>query len=66
MSTGTLTTPSGQVFKLTDVKITFGPCQHRWSYAPTCGYFSCMDCRELVNYDDDRFEALLLSQDLSR
>jgi hypothetical protein len=36
------------------------PCPpHVWAHAPTCGYFTCMNCREHVNYDDPRYAELL-------
>jgi hypothetical protein len=36
------------------------PCPpHEWGHAPTVGYFECFKCRERINYDDPRYDAML-------
>lgn len=33
------------------IMVTFGPCEHRWAYAPTVGNLSCIKCKERREHD---------------
>jgi hypothetical protein len=35
----------------TKMVVTFGPCVHQWSYAPTVGNLTCCRCRERREFD---------------
>lgn len=47
-----------------EAMLVLKPCPpHSWAHAPTVGYFSCMNCRERVNYDDPRYAEILAERD---
>ncbi len=43
----------------TPVIVRFGPCQHRWGYAPTVGSIHCMDCQQSHPHDHPETKAYL-------
>lgn len=45
----------------TPVTVTTGPCQHRWSHAPTVGYYLCVDCRERHDHGSPMYEQIKAS-----
>jgi hypothetical protein len=40
------------------VAVRLGPCQHRWSHAPTVGYYQCIDCGERHDHGTTIYEQL--------
>lgn len=40
------------------VAVRLGPCQHRWSHAPTVGYYQCIDCGERHDHGTPIYEQL--------